>query len=70
MIIEGEFYLDISPPIQWVPGAFPPGVKRLGCEVDHSLPSSAEDKNAWSCTCTPQYAFMAWCSVKKAQGHL
>jgi len=20
-------------------------------------------KNGWSCTSTPQYAFMAWCSV-------
>jgi hypothetical protein len=44
MIIEGEFYLDISPPIQWVPGAFPPGVKRPGREADHSLPSTAEVK--------------------------
>jgi hypothetical protein len=26
-------------------------------------------KNAWSYTSTPQYAFMAWCSVK-AQGRL
>jgi hypothetical protein len=22
-------------------------------------------KNAWICTFTPQYAFMAWCSVKR-----
>ena len=29
------------PPVQWVPGLFP-GVKRLGCGVDHSPPSSAE----------------------------
>jgi len=26
---------------------------------------SAEVKDAWSYTATPQYAFMAWCSVKK-----
>jgi len=26
-------------------------------------------KNEWSHTSTPQYAFMAWCSIK-AQGHL
>jgi hypothetical protein len=32
-------------PIQWVPGALSPGVKRLGREVDHSPPSSAEVKN-------------------------
>jgi len=36
----------------------------LGCEADHSPPSNAEVKNAWSYTYTPQYAFKAWCSVK------
>jgi hypothetical protein len=41
------------------------GVKRPRREADHSPPSSAEVKNAWSYTSTPQYAFMAWCSVKK-----
>jgi hypothetical protein len=39
------------------------GVKRPGREADHSPPSSAE-VSAWSCTCTPQYVFMAWCLVK------
>jgi hypothetical protein len=39
-------------------------VKRPGREADHSLPSSAEVKNAWSYTSTPQYFFMAWCLVK------
>jgi hypothetical protein len=52
-----------QPPIQWVQGAFYLGVKRPGHEADHSLPSSAEVKNAWSCTSTPQYVFMAWCLV-------
>jgi hypothetical protein len=48
-------------------GSFP-GVKRLGCEADlHLVPRS---KNEWRYTSTPQYAFMAWCSVKKAQGQL
>jgi hypothetical protein len=47
------------PPIQWVPG-----VKRQWPEIDHSLPSSAEVKNAWSYTSTPQYVFMAWCLLK------
>jgi hypothetical protein len=28
-------------------------------------PSSARSKNQWSYTSIPQYAFMAWCSVKK-----
>jgi hypothetical protein len=53
-----------QPPIQWVPGALPLGVKRPGRETDHSPPSSAEVKNEWSYTSTPQYAFMTWCLVK------
>jgi hypothetical protein len=43
-----------QPPIQWVPG-----VKRLGREVDHSPPTSAEVKKMWTYTSTPTYAFMA-----------
>jgi hypothetical protein len=39
-------------------GSFPGG------KADHSSPSSAEVKNAWSCTSTPPYVFMAWCLVK------
>jgi hypothetical protein len=39
-----------QPPIQWVPGALSLGVKRPRCEPDHSPPSSAEVKNAWSYT--------------------
>jgi hypothetical protein len=35
----------------WVPGTLPLGVKRPGREADHSPPSSAEVKNAWSYTC-------------------
>jgi hypothetical protein len=58
-----------QPPIQWVPGDLSLGVKRSGREVHHSPTSSAEFKNAWSCTSAPQYAFMAWCTVK-AQGQL
>jgi hypothetical protein len=34
-----------QPPIQWVPEALSPGVKRQERESDHSLPSSAEVKN-------------------------
>jgi hypothetical protein len=43
-----------QPPIQWVLGALSLGIKPPGCEADYSLPSSAEVKNAWSCTSTPQ----------------
>jgi hypothetical protein len=50
----------IHPLIQWVPGAFSLEVKRLGWEVYHSPPSSAEVKNAWSYTSTPPCVFMAW----------
>jgi hypothetical protein len=44
-------------------GSFP-GVKQPGCEADHSPPSNAEVKNAWSYTSNPQHAFVAWCLVK------
>jgi hypothetical protein len=54
-------------PIQWVPGALFLGVKRPG--RGHSPPSSAGLKNVWSYTTTPQYAFMAWCSVKPQGPH-
>jgi hypothetical protein len=40
-------------------------VKRPVHETDHSPPSSAEVKNAWSCTSASQYAFLSWCPVKK-----
>jgi hypothetical protein len=39
-----------QPPIQWVPGALSLGVKRRGCEADHSPPSTAEVKSAWNYT--------------------
>jgi hypothetical protein len=42
-----------QPPIQCVAEAFTPEVKRQGREADHSSPSSAEVKNAWSYTSTP-----------------
>jgi hypothetical protein len=53
-----------QPPIHWVPGAVSLGVKRSGREADHSPPSSAKVKNAWSYTSIPQYVFMASCLVK------
>jgi hypothetical protein len=39
-------------------GLFPRGVKRPGCEADHSPPTSAEVKKTWVCTFTPTYVFM------------
>jgi hypothetical protein len=53
-----------QPSIQWVPGALSLEVKWPRREADHSPPSSAEVKNAWSYTSTPQNVFMAWCLVK------
>jgi hypothetical protein len=46
-----------QPPIQWVPGALSPGVKRQGREADHSPPPSSEVKKMWMYTSTPPYAF-------------
>jgi hypothetical protein len=48
-----------QPPIQWVPGALIPGVKRPGREAHHSPPASAEVKKMWIYTFTPPYGFMA-----------
>jgi hypothetical protein len=48
-----------QPPIQWVPGAPSPGVKRPKREAGHSSPTSAEVKKMWIYTSTPPYAFMA-----------
>jgi hypothetical protein len=46
-----------QPPIQWVTDALSLGVKRPGREADHSPPSIAEVKNAWSYTSTPPLRF-------------
>jgi hypothetical protein len=46
-------------PIQCVPRALSPGVKRPGREVDHSPPTSAVVRKMWIYTSTPPYAFMA-----------
>jgi hypothetical protein len=44
-----------QPTFRWVPGIFCAGGgggKRLGREVDHSLPSVPEIANKWSYACT------------------
>jgi hypothetical protein len=53
-----------QPPIQWVPGAPSLGVTWQGREPDHSPPSSAQVKNAWSYISTPPIRLMTWYSVK------
>jgi hypothetical protein len=37
-----------QPPIQWLRWVLSPGLKQLGRESDHSIPSIAEVKNMWS----------------------
>jgi len=44
-------------------GSFP-RIKQPVCEADHSHPSSAEVKDAWSYTFTSPYIFMVWYLVK------
>jgi hypothetical protein len=48
-----------QPPIQWVPQALSPGVKRRGREADHSPPISAEVKKTCVYTSTTPNVFMA-----------
>jgi hypothetical protein len=49
-----------QPPIQWVPGALSPGVKRPVRVADHLPPTSAEVKKTCVYTSTPPYAFMSY----------
>jgi hypothetical protein len=48
-----------QPSFQWVTGSLSTGVKRPGCEANHSPPTSAEVKKTWIYTSTPPYFFMA-----------
>jgi hypothetical protein len=41
-------------PVQGIPDVLSPGIKRPWRKADHTPPSSAEVKNAWSYTSTPQ----------------
>jgi len=64
--MECSLYLTASrqalkptqPPVQWVTGPRSLGVEPPGCEADHSPPSSAKVKNAWSYTSTPSYVYI------------
>jgi hypothetical protein len=40
-----------------------PRVKRLGREVDHSVPLNVEVKNEWRYTSTPIYAVLPWTGI-------
>jgi hypothetical protein len=50
-------------PIQWVPAALSPGVKRPGCEANHLPSSRAEVKNGGVISPPLPYVFMAWCLI-------
>jgi hypothetical protein len=45
-----------QPPIQWVPGAVTPGLKRQRLESDDSTPTSTEVKKMWICPCDYEMA--------------
>jgi hypothetical protein len=47
------------PPIQWLLGALPPGVKWPGHEADHSSPSSAKVNNGGALPPLP-HVFIGW----------
>jgi hypothetical protein len=49
-----------QPPTQWILGSFSPEIKQPGHESDHSPPSAAKVKTAWSYTSTPPHVFMVW----------
>jgi hypothetical protein len=48
--------------MQWVQGVLSLGVKWPVHEADHPHTSSAEVKNAWSCTSTPNTP--SWCGAQ------
>jgi hypothetical protein len=63
------FRLALGPtqsPIQWLPGSISPLVKQMECESNHSPPSSAGVKNAW--TFSPLYVRLP-CFWKENSGH-
>jgi hypothetical protein len=53
-------------PIQWVPGVLSLGVKRLGVVLTTYLNLVPRSRMRGAIPPLPQYAFMAWCSVKKS----
>jgi hypothetical protein len=65
------FFFSFCHRVQIGSGTYPAGtsgslpwLKCLGCGADHSPPSSAEVKDARSCTSTPLCVFMLWYSGK------
>jgi hypothetical protein len=48
------------PPIQWVPGALSPRVKRPGREADYSPPTTAKVKNIWLYRVSQEEMLIFW----------
>jgi hypothetical protein len=61
-IMSRQALRSTQPPTQWVLGVLSLGIKWPVHEADHSPPSSAEVKNAWSYTSIPPI-FMVWCLI-------
>jgi hypothetical protein len=57
-----------QPHIQCMQGTFSPNVKWLGCEANHSPPSTADIKNAWIYSPTPPHTFKVWCLINQEKG--
>jgi hypothetical protein len=55
----------IQLPVYWAQGVSFTEGKVEGHEADHSPPSRAEIKNAWSYTSTPSYVSMMWYLIKQ-----
>jgi hypothetical protein len=53
-----------GPPMQCLPETLSPGLKLPRREADHSLPTSAEIRNAWTYSSTSPYVLMALCLVE------
>jgi hypothetical protein len=56
--------LEPTQPVRRILGALSPEVKRPGRKTDHSPPSIAKVKNAWSYTSTPPYLLITRCLSK------
>jgi hypothetical protein len=55
------FATAFRPPIQWVPGALSPAIKRSGREADHSRPLVPRLRMSGAVPPHPPYVFVAWC---------
>jgi hypothetical protein len=51
--------------MQWIPPTPFQRIKRPGCEAHHSRHFIVVLKNAWGCTSSPLYVFLAWCLIKQ-----